>query len=97
MRTIRRVQRVIGPGGESIRKARRGLIAAGFGAPLSASAAEPGSPHRSSPEEQCELLAEIATYIGERDPLMIGAAWLLEQCGYERSQLALFQDEEEWR
>lgn len=71
-------------------EARRGLIAAGFGAPLTASAASPGSNGRAWPEEQCAHLAEIGAYIGETDPLMIGAAWLLEQCGYERSQLTLF-------
>lgn len=71
-------------------QARMGLIAAGFGAPLMACAARPGSNGRAWPEEQCAHLAEIASYIGETDPLMIGAAWLLEQCGYERSQLDLF-------
>lgn len=70
-------------------KARRGLIRAGFGADLSTSAASPGSLFGSTPDQQCALLAEIADYIGERDPLMIGAAWLLEQEGYERSQLNL--------
>jgi hypothetical protein len=71
-------------------KARRGLIAAGFGAALSAAAAPPGSTAGATPEEECAMLAEIARYIGENDPLMIGAAWLLEQCGYERAQLDLF-------
>lgn len=46
----------------------------------------------STPEEQCALLAEIATYIDERDPLMIGAAWLLEQSGFERTQLCLLAE-----
>ena len=31
----------------------------------------------------------VPMYIGDRDPTMIGAAWLLEQDGYERSQLSL--------
>jgi hypothetical protein len=77
----------------AVQEARRGLIAAGFGAPLSAAAAEPGSLFGSSPEQQCALLAEIATYIGETDPLMIGAAWLLEQSSYERPQLSLLGGE----
>jgi hypothetical protein len=70
-------------------EARRGLIAAGFGAALSASANRRGGLMGATPEEECAHLAEIADYIGETDPLMIGAAWLLEQCGYERSQLTL--------
>lgn len=73
----------------AIEEARRGLIRAGFGAQLSAAAAPEGPPHGSTPEEQCALLAEIAAYIGERDPMMIGAAWPLEQDGFERSQLTL--------
>jgi hypothetical protein len=77
-----------------IQEARRGLIRAGFGADLSAAAAEPGSLFGSTPEEQCALLAEIAAYIGERDPMMIGAAWLLEQTGHERSQLTLLATED---
>jgi hypothetical protein len=76
------------------RQARRGLIAAGFGAALSASANRRGGLHGATPDEECAHLAEIADYIGERDPLMIGAAWLLEQCGYERSQLSLLGGEE---
>ena len=70
----------------AVQKARRGLIAAGFGAPLMACAARSDSNGRSWPEEQCAHLTEIASYIGETDPLVIGAAWLLEQCGYECSQ-----------
>lgn len=41
---------------------------------------------------QCAHLAEIARYIGESDPTMIGAAFLLELGGYERSQLTLLPD-----
>jgi hypothetical protein len=78
--------------GSAVQQARRGLIAAGFGADLRAAAAPERSIAGSTPEEQCALLAEIASYIGERDPLMIGAAWLLEQSGYERSQLSLLPD-----
>ncbi len=74
---------------KAIEEARRGLIRAGFGAQLSAAAAAEGCLFGSTPEEQCALLAEIAAYIGERDPMMIGAAWLLEQAGHERSQLTL--------
>lgn len=77
------------PDSIGVREARRGLIAAGFGAPLSAAAVAKGSLARSTPEAECALLAEIATYIEETDPQMIGAAWLLEQCGYERTQLSL--------
>jgi hypothetical protein len=73
---------------DTIEDARRGLIRAGFGAALSASAAAPDSCFGSTPEVQRALLAEIARHIGERDPSMIGAAWLLEQSGYERSQLS---------
>jgi hypothetical protein len=74
---------------DAIEQARRGLIRAGFGADLSAAAAEPGQLFGSGPERQRALLAEIADYIGERDPMMIGTAWLLEQAGYERSQLTI--------
>lgn len=73
----------------AITEARRRLIAAGFGAPLSAAAATSGALFGSSPDGQRALLAEIANYIGDDDPHMIGAAWLLEQCGFERSQLTL--------
>jgi hypothetical protein len=75
-------------------QARRGLIAAGFGAALSAAAAPPDSLFGATPEQECSLLAEIASYIGESDPTMIGAAWLLEQSGYERSQLSLLGSRE---
>lgn len=75
-------------------RARRGLIAAGFGADLSAAAAEPGDLFGATPEQECALLAEIAAYIGESDPKMIGAAWLLEQAGYQRSQLSLLSGED---
>ncbi len=70
-------------------KARRYLIASGFGAALSA-AARPDSIQDASPEQEVAMLAEVATYIGDTDPLMIAAAWLLEQDGYERSQRTLF-------
>jgi hypothetical protein len=72
----------------AVQEARRGLIGAGFGADLSAAAA-PGELFGATPEAECKLLAEIAAYIGETDPTMIGAAWLLERSGYERSQLSL--------
>lgn len=72
-------------------EARRGLIAAGFGAPLGAAASAAG--YEPTPDGERAHLAEIASYIGETDPLMIGAAWLLEQSGYERSQLGLFGGE----
>lgn len=74
----------------AVRQARRGLIAAGFGAALSAAAAPAGSLCGATPEQECALLTEIAFYIGETDPLMIGAAWLLERSGYDRSQMDLF-------
>ncbi len=74
-------------------EARRGLIRAGFGADLCAAAAEPGSIVGATPEMQCAHLAEIARYIGETDPLMIGAAFLLELDGYERSQLTLLPED----
>jgi hypothetical protein len=79
-------------------EARRGLIRAGFGAALCAAAAPPGSLFGSTPEMQCAHLAEIARYIGESDPTMIGAAFLLELDGYERSQLTLLPGEDSgWR
>jgi hypothetical protein len=77
----------------AVQKARKSLIAAGFGIALSVSANRRGGLMGATPEEECAHLAEIATYIGETDPLMIGAAWLLEQCGCERSQLSLFGGE----
>lgn len=70
----------------SVREARRRLIAAGHGATLAAAAtARPGCYSGAGAAEQLEHLAEIAAYIDETDPLMIGAAFLLEQMGYERS------------
>ncbi len=73
----------------AVEQARRGLIRAGFGADLSAAAAPTGAVFGSTPDAECALLAEIATYIGESDPTMIGASWLLEQAGFERTQLTL--------
>jgi hypothetical protein len=73
----------------SVRVARRHLIRAGFGAALSAAASPPGAVFGATPEQECALLAEIAHYIGESNPMMIGAAWLLEQAGFERSQISL--------
>jgi hypothetical protein len=73
---------------DAIEHARRGLIRAGFGAPLRAAAVAAWG-GLGTPEEQRALLTEVADYIGDRDPTMIGAAWLLEQEGYERSQLTL--------
>jgi hypothetical protein len=79
---------------DAIQEARRGLIVAGFGTALSASANRRGGFNGATPEEERAHLAEIAAYIGETDSLMIGAAWLLEQEGYERSQLSLLGGEE---
>jgi hypothetical protein len=74
-------------------QARRELIGAGFGAYLSAAAAPSGAVFGSSAERQRALLEEIAHYIDSSDPRMIGAAWLLEQAGYERSQLSFLLEE----
>jgi hypothetical protein len=74
----------------SVRKARSRLIAAGHGATLAAAAtARPGCWAGAGAEEQLEHLAEIAAYIGDRDPLAIGAAFLLEQMGYQRTNRQL--------
>jgi hypothetical protein len=81
--------------GAAVHEARRGLIAAGFGAPLSAAAVKAAGIPRSTPEAGLALLAEIASYIEDEDPHMIGAAWLLEQSGYERTQLTLFGSADE--
>lgn len=69
--------------------ARRELIRSGFGATLTAAAKSRRGCWGADPNEQLEHLAEIAAYIGCTDPWMIGAAFLLEQEGYERSQLTL--------
>lgn len=70
--------------------ARQRLIAAGHGATLMGAAEpRPGCWSGAGPAEQTEHLAEIARYIGETDPEMIVAAFLLEQSGCERSQLTL--------
>jgi hypothetical protein len=37
-------------------------------------------------------LTDIAVYLGTEDPIELGAALLLEQAGYERSQLQLSLD-----
>lgn len=44
------------------------------------------------PEEVKAKLADIATYLGTKDPVELGAAFLLEQAGYERSQMQLSLD-----
>jgi hypothetical protein len=76
----------------SVIEARRLLVAAGHGATLAAATTpRPGCwAGAGAEEQQVEHLAEIARYVDSSDPLMIGAAFLLEQCGYERSQLRLF-------
>ena len=42
-----------------------------------------------SPEEVKTQLADIAAYLGAKDPIELGAALLLEQAGYERTQVQL--------
>jgi hypothetical protein len=42
-------------------------------------------------------LADIAAYLGTKDPTELGAALMLEQAGYERSQLQLSLDPHERR
>jgi len=42
-----------------------------------------------TPEELKAQLTDIAAYLGTKDPLELGAALLLEQAGFERSQLQL--------
>jgi len=42
-----------------------------------------------SPEEVKAQLADIAAYLGTKDPIELGAALLLEQAGYERTQVQL--------
>lgn len=75
----------------SVDLARRELIRRGFGAALAAAAEpRPGCWAGADAEQQLEHLAEIAAYIGTADPWMVGAAFLLEQDGCERSQLPLF-------
>ena len=45
-----------------------------------------------TPEELKAQLADIAAYLGSRDPVELGAALLLEQAGYERTQVQLQLD-----
>lgn len=45
-----------------------------------------------SPEEVKAQLADIAAYLGTKDPIELGAALLLEQAGYERTQVQLRLD-----
>lgn len=45
-----------------------------------------------SPEEVKAQLADIAAYLGTKDPIELGAALLLEQAGYERTQVQLQLD-----
>jgi hypothetical protein len=42
-----------------------------------------------TPEELKAQLADIASYLSTTDPIELGAALLLKQSGYERSQLQL--------
>lgn len=44
------------------------------------------------PEELKAQLADIAVYLGTTDPIELGAALLLEQAGYERTQVQLQLD-----
>jgi hypothetical protein len=77
----------------AVERARRGLIAAGFGADLSAEVSPPGAAKTSTVEDELSRLAEIAAYIRDYEPNMIGAAWLLERSGFQRTQLRLFAAE----
>lgn len=45
-----------------------------------------------SPHELKAQLADIAAYLGTGDPIELGAALLLEQAGYERTQVQLELD-----
>jgi hypothetical protein len=45
-----------------------------------------------TPEELKAQLADIADYLGTTDPIELGAALLLEQSGYERTQVQLQLD-----
>lgn len=45
-----------------------------------------------TPEELKAQLADIADYLGTKDPIELGAALLLEQAGYERTQVQLQLD-----
>ncbi|MBS1861905.1 MAG: hypothetical protein JSS68_09350 [Actinobacteria bacterium] len=42
-----------------------------------------------SPEDVKSQLADIAAYLGTKDPIELGAALLLEQAGYERTRVQL--------
>jgi hypothetical protein len=77
----------------AIAQARRDLITAGFGADLSAEVAPPGAAKTSTVEAELARLAGVAHYIQDRDPTMIGAAWLLERDGFERTQMRLVAEE----
>ena len=46
-----------------------------------------------SAEEVKAQLADIAAYLGTKDPIELGAALLLEQAGYERAHVQLSLDE----
>jgi hypothetical protein len=70
------------------------LIAAGFGVALSVAAAPAGSLFGATPDQELLLLVQLATYIGNTDPLTIGAAWRLEQAGHDRSQINRFGDDQ---
>ncbi len=45
-----------------------------------------------TPEKLKAQLADIAEYLGTKDPIELGAALLLEQAGYERTQMQLQLD-----
>ena len=45
-----------------------------------------------SPEEVKAQLADIVAYLGTNDPIELGAALLLEQAGYDRTQVRLQLD-----
>jgi hypothetical protein len=70
---------------QAVNQARRELTRTGHATLLWAAASK--DVHGASREEQIAYLTEIADYIESNDPLMIAAAFLLEQEGYERGQV----------
>jgi hypothetical protein len=45
-----------------------------------------------TPDQLKAQLADISDYLGTKDPIELGAALLLEQAGYERTQLQMQLD-----
>ena len=59
--------------------------------PVTPTGPQPSAPQRRGFFNKAQL-ADIAAYLGTTEPIELGAALLLEQAGYERTQVQLALD-----